>query len=497
METLLGDASLPVLNHRFRPRTEFVAPASSGYSLLPFRFISLDSERSVLTNLAGEYVILPREALEQFVRHSLEIHSPVYNELKSKHFLIDGESNVGLDLLAVKYRTKQSFVSSFTSLFMFVVSLRCDHSCPYCQVSRQSTDRHAFDMSEETAERAIAFLFRSPSQALKIEFQGGESLLNFDLIRHIVRRVKEENVAAVRNIQFVIASNLAFVSDEILDFCREHGVLFSTSLDGPASLHNRNRPRPGGDSHRKAVEGIRRIRERVGSHSVAALMTTTEASLDQPEAIIDEYVAQGFSSIFLRPLSPYGFAVKTGMAASYETDRWLEFYKRGVAYILELNQRGIVFAEEYSSIILRKILTPYPTGYVDLQSPAGIGISGLVFNYDGDIYASDESRMLAETGDKTFRLGNLQHDTFESVMTSETLLSTLESTMTEGMPMCSECGFLPYCGSDPVYHHATQQDQVGYKPTSGFCRKNMEVIRHLLTLLEDDSNASAILRSWV
>jgi His-Xaa-Ser system radical SAM maturase HxsB len=497
MDSLSGGASLPVLNHRFRPQAEFLSSPESRYTLLPFRFIALDRKRSVLTNLAGEYAVLPHETLQEFVRHRLAIHSPVYNELKSKHFLLDGESTVGLDLLAVKYRTKQSFVSSFTSLFMFVVSLRCDHSCPYCQVSRQSTDRHAFDMSIETAERAIAFLFRSPSQALKVEFQGGESLLNFDLIRHIVLRVKAQNVIAERNVQFVIATNLAFLSDEILDFCRVHDVLFSTSLDGPASLHNRNRPRPGGDSHRKAVEGILRIRERVGSHSVAALMTTTEASLDQPEAIIDEYVAQGFSSIFLRPLSPYGFAVKTGMAASYETDRWLAFYKRGLAYILELNRHGSIFAEEYSSMILRKILTPYPTGYVDLQSPAGIGISGLVFNYDGDIYASDESRMLAETGDKTFRLGNLHQDTFESVMTSETLLSTLESTMTEGMPMCSDCGFLPYCGSDPVYHHATQQDQVGHKPTSGFCRKNMEVIRHLLMLLEDDPSASAILRSWV
>jgi len=496
MDTFLGGASLPVLNHRFRSRAEFVAPQASGYSLLPFRFLALDPQRYVLTNLVGEYVILPRETLQQFIRHRLEIHSPVYDELKSKHFLLDGESNVALDLLAVKYRTKQSFVASFTSLFMFVVSLRCDHSCPYCQVSRQSTDRHAFDMSIENAERAIAFLFRSPSKALKVEFQGGEPLLNFDLIRHIVLRVKEENVAAARDVQFVIASNLAFVSDEILDFCREHGVLFSTSLDGPASLHNRNRPRPGGDSHRKAIEGIQRIRDRVGSHSVAALMTTTEASLDQPEAIIDEYIAQGFSSIFLRPLSPYGFAVKTGMAASYDSDRWLEFYKRGLAYILELNRRGIIFSEEYSSIILRKMLTPYATGYVDLQSPAGIGISALVFNYDGDIYASDEARMLAETGDKTFRLGNLQQDTFESVMTSETLLSTLETTMTEGMPMCSDCGFLPYCGSDPIYHHATQQDQVGHKPTSGFCRKNMEVIRHLLMLLEDDSSAAVILRSW-
>ena len=40
-------------------------------------------------------------------------------------------------------------------------------------------------------------------------------------------------------------------------------------------------------------------------------MTTTKLSLGRVREIIDEYVAQGFRGIFLRPMSPYGFAVKT------------------------------------------------------------------------------------------------------------------------------------------------------------------------------------------
>src|SRR5581483_12454146 len=117
-------------------------------------------------------------------------------------------------------------------------------------------------------------------------------------------------------------------------------------------------------------------------------------------------------------------------------DDWLEFYRRTLAYTVEVNLRGTPFREEYSSLILRKMLTPYPTGYVDLQSPAGIGIAGLVFNYDGDIYASDEARMLAETGDRRFRLGNLEADTFDDVMLSDALVDVLAETMTEGVPMC-------------------------------------------------------------
>ena len=271
-------------------------------------------------------------------------------------------------------------------------------------------------MKADVAMKAIDFMFRSPSKAIKVEFQGGEPLLNFGLIRQIVERVESRNESEGRDLQFVIATNLAPLTDEILAYCRAHGILISTSLDGPKELHNLNRPRPGGDSHELAERGIRQVRDALGPDRIAALMTTTAASLSSPREIIDEYVRQGFSCIFLRPLSPYGFAVKTGLVRKYTMEQWLEFYRAALAYIIELNLRGVAFREEYSSLILRKMLTPYPTGYVDLQSPAGIGIAGLVFNYDGDIYASDEARMLAETGDRRFRLGSLATDSFEDVM---------------------------------------------------------------------------------
>ena len=488
---------LPILNNRFRSAESYARPSSPAYELLPFRFIILDESRYVLSNLAGEHAIVSRDQLRQLIKHGLSPNSAIYDELKAKHFLIDGDSTVVIDLLATKYRTKQVLLSEFTSLFLFVVTLRCDHSCPYCQVSRQSSDRHAFDMSADTADRAIDFMFRTPSPNIKVEFQGGEPLLNFDLIQQLVLKVKERNRQESRQIQFVIATNSAYLTDAVLGFCKEHDIYLSTSLDGPSQLHNKNRPRPGGDSYERTIDGINRARAALGHDRVAALMTTTEASLSQPKEIIDEYIRQGFESIFLRPISPYGFAVKTGQSASYGVDHWLTFYRDGLSYILELNARGIRLVEEYSALLLRKVLTPFATGYVDLQSPAGIGISCLAFNYDGDIYASDEARMLAEMGDHKFRLGNVNRDSYEDVMLSPVLIEALEATMTEVMPMCADCGFQPYCGSDPVQHYATQGDVVGHKPTSVFCRKNMEVLRHLFRLLEDDPRAADTLKSWL
>ena len=487
---------MPALNSAFNALEKYSARMGSAYSLLPLRFLPLDTQRYIVTNFVGEHMVLPRAIVHSLVRHQLRMDSAVYQELKSRHFVLDGDSSVAIDLLAMKYRTKQAFLSQFTSLFMFVTTLRCEHSCRYCQVSRQSEDKAAFDMTPEMADLAVDFMFKSPSPCIKVEFQGGESLLNFELVRQVVRRVEERNETEKRDLEFVIATNLGPLTDEHLSFCAEHRILISTSLDGPEALHNENRPRKGSNSYALTISGIKRAREALGADRVSALMTTTEASLSAPKEIVDEYVAQGFDSIFLRSISPYGFAVKSGQAVRYQTRQWLDFYEAALRHIIELNRRGVPFREEASALVLRKMLTPWSTGYVDLQSPAGIGISALVFNYDGGIYASDESRMLAEMGDNTFRLGKLGVDSFEEVMTGDRLLGPLIASMAESVPMCSDCALQPYCGSDPVRHHTTQGDFVGFKPTSSFCQKTMGMARHLIRLLEDDPAAAAVLRGW-
>jgi len=96
--------------------------------------------------------------------------------------------------------------------------------------------------------------------------------------------------------------------------------------------------------------------------------------------------------------------------------------------------------EIYASIIAKKMLTNADPGYIDLTSPAGIGIGALVYNYDGDIYASDEGRMLAEMGDRTFRLGTV-HDSYADIMLSDALLNPLSESITLSAPMCATCAF--------------------------------------------------------
>lgn len=488
------------------PRAATTVPPH-GWELLPMRFHRLepgprdDAGSIVVTSMVGEHAFLSEDELRCVVDGTCADQA-LLARLRASHLIqVPGEA-LPAELLAIKLRTRLGRLPESTGLHIFVVTLRCEHTCRYCQVSRQAVGKAGggdseFDMTRDTARRGLELAFRSPSPHLKIEFQGGEPLLNFPLIRWIVATAREMNASRGKELAFVIATNLALLDEEILAFCQEEDVLLSTSLDGPAHLHNANRRRPGQDSWRKTVDGIALATGRLGPGRVSALMTTTEASLAAgAPAIIDAYAGLGLRHVFLRPISPYGFALRKRGGAGYDVRRWLDFYAAGLDRVIELNAAGTPMVETYAAIIARKIFTSEDPGYVDLMSPAGIGIGALVYNYDGDVYASDEGRMLAEMNDHTFRLGNVHRDGYRDIMLSENLLAPLQESLALSVPKCATCAFEPYCGADPVFHHATGGDFVGHKALSAFCQRNTGVFSLLLGKIRDDPYARRLLRSW-
>lgn len=468
------------------------------YSLLPFRFHRLNEYKEIIVNEIGDFLIIPYGTTEKIIIKNVDplVDKELYGDLVANFFITEEEVPPLLDIIATRYRTKKSFLDNFTALHIFVISLRCEHTCHYCQVSRASQDKNAFDMKRDHIDKGIELMMRSPNRNVTMEFQGGEALLAFENIIYAVERTIIEAAKMEKNVTYVICTNLALLTDEILNYCKDKNILISASLDGPDFIHNKNRHRPQKNSYELAVKGIKRSREILGSDRISALLTTTTLSLDYPNEIVDEYFNLDFKNIFLRPISPYGFALHNEKKNKYQTSRFLEFYKAALGRIIEYNMQGHFFREEYATIILKKILTPFPVGYVDLQSPAGMINNVIVFNYDGKVYATDEARMLAETNDFTFQIGDLEINTYEEIFYGEKAIEFSEACTNESLPGCSECAFQSYCGADPVFNHTTQGDIFGYRPTSSFCQKNMEIIRYLFELMESDKKIENIFKNW-
>ncbi len=113
-------------------------------------------------------------------------------------------------------------------------------------------------------------MMKSPARYVTLEFQGGEPLLAFDLIRQIVPLAKKRAEALGKSMDIVVTTNLANATDDMLRYFRDEEIMISTSLDGPAFIHNANRPRPGNDSYELAIRNIERARKVLGANKVAA-----------------------------------------------------------------------------------------------------------------------------------------------------------------------------------------------------------------------------------
>lgn len=70
-----------------------------------------------------------------------------------------------------------------TALHIFVLTLRCNQNCTYCQATSRDENAQRCSMTKEMMANAVTLMFHSPSKHLTMEFQGGEPSLEPDLIQ--------------------------------------------------------------------------------------------------------------------------------------------------------------------------------------------------------------------------------------------------------------------------------------------------------------------------
>src|SRR5690606_29523431 len=160
----------------------------------------------LVTAETGEYLFLSNSQLSQLVHKQLDQQTHLYRDLLARHFIYEPGVHDPIPEMAAQYRSRKDFLFGGPALHLFVVTLRCNHTCQYCQVSRAPLGGAGHDMSAEHAAHAVERLFESPSPALTVEFQGGEPLLAFDRIKQVIEAIQEKNESERRSIQFVISS---------------------------------------------------------------------------------------------------------------------------------------------------------------------------------------------------------------------------------------------------------------------------------------------------
>jgi len=447
----------------------------------------------LLTNDFGMYVFLKEEEFRKFVTNKISCDDECYQMLRDKMFVIDDPMELFSNEAVSALREMKNYLFSSTALHIFAVTNACNLNCIYCQAKDKASNLGGY-MTPEMGRKAVALALQSPSDSLTFEFQGGEPLLNFETIKAMIEYCEKNK--GKKCVNYTLVSNLIALSDDKLDYMAEHHVAVSTSLDGPCHVHDYNRRfRKGGSSFEYMEQGLQKLKER--GISAGAIETTTRYSLSYPEEIVDTFHSHGLPGIFLRPLTPLGFAQADWESIGYSAEEFLVFYRKAFERVLEINREGYWFPEQLSVYFLKKILHGFAYNYMELRSPCGASMGQMSYYYDGNVYTCDEGRMISESGNHAFRLGTVDN-TYEELMQSPVCKATAVASVVESLPACSDCVYHPYCGVCPVVTYAMEKDIFPKVPKGFRCEIYAGILDMLFEKIRDGNEQTlGIFESWI
>lgn len=403
-------------------------------------------------------------------------------------------SRLDFDALSADWRDSNEYLERGPGLHILVLTQNCNHGCLYCQAG----SGRGRDMSAPTALRAVDFAFSAPVPGLTIEFQGGEPLMNWPVLKEAALYARSKSAKTGKELALALVSNFSLMDGAKAEFIVKNDISVCTSLDGPADLHNANRPFSGGDSHARAAKWIKYFQGSRGANppgGPSALLTVTRASLGRAREIVDEYARLKLPYVFLRPLTPMGQAPRRWAEIGYGPEEFLEFYRAGLDRVLQLNRRGVPIKEKTAFLLVKKILGSQDNKYVDLRCPCGAGLGQLAYDVDGGIYTCDEGRMLARDGDLSFRLGSVR-DRYAAIINSDPVKACAISSSLDLQPACSRCAYKAWCGVCPAYNAAAQGGFWGDMPANARCRVLLGVFDHIFAKLADKDNLK-IFQKWL
>jgi uncharacterized protein len=467
---------------------------------MPFKHRAVGG-KILVTSTEGNFVMLEEGEFKDFVEGTIPKGTPLYARLAERNFV---RAEVRVDAMAERMRARRSFLNYGPNLHIVVVTLRCNETCVYCHASRADMSATHTDMTPEIADKTVEAIFKTTNPSITIEFQGGEPLVAFPIVKHIIEKARQVNETAGKSLEFTMVSNLSLLDDEKLEYLVSNKVQICTSIDGPEHLHDKQRKLPGLSAHKAATASIRKVNDAYKAmgldptlYHVEALLTTTREALPRWKEIVDTYVDLGCRALFLRPVDPFGFADRTAPRVEYPRSEYLAFYRSAVDYMIGLNQNGVEILERFAAIFLTKILGGEDPNFLDIRNPCGAAIGQVAYNYDGKIFTCDEGRMLHEMGDSTFLLGEVGTSSYRDIMGHETVRAMAVASNLEAQPDCVNCTYQAYCGVCPVHSHRTQGSIFGRMRESTLCAVHKGIQDYLFEKIGGGDRAVVeILQRW-
>ena len=169
------------------------------------------------------------------------------------------------------------------------VTNQCNLACTYCyeygedKIVDTTNGQQPKFMSEQTARDSVEFALRESreNKHAHITFFGGETLMNFPVLKSTIAYARRRAAEVGKEIDFSLTTNATLLQPDVIEFLANERVGVTISIDGPEEMQDKFRVFNNGQgSYAMAAPKIKALLQRHRTRPVGARVTLTRQTLD-------------------------------------------------------------------------------------------------------------------------------------------------------------------------------------------------------------------------
>lgn len=341
------------------------------------------------------------------------------------------------------------------------VAHTCNLNCSYCFASQGKYHGDRAIMSLEVGKRALDFLIENSGNRtnLEVDFFGGEPLMNWDVVKELVKYARSIEKEHHKNFRFTLTTNGMLIDQEVIDFANQEMSNVVLSLDGRKEIHDLTRvDYAGNGSYDTIVPKFKQLVESREGKNYYMRGTFTHANPDFTKDVF-HMADMGFTELSMEPV----VSAPDDPAALTKEDLEIvkEQYEILAKEMIKRKKEGRGFTFYHYMLDL----TQGPCIYKRI-SGCGSGTEYMAVTPWGDLYPCHQF-----VGEEKYKLGDIYNG-----VTNDALREEFRSCNAYARKECKDCWAKLYCsgGCAANAYHATGSIRGVYEPGCELFKKRIE-----------------------
>ena len=205
-----------------------------------------------------------------------------------------------MEELVIDFKKRQTVVKALC----LHIAHACNLQCEYCFAGEGEYHGDRALMSLEVGKKALDFLVENSGSRrnLEVDFFGGEPLLNFDVVKELVKYGRELEKTNDKHFRFTLTTNGVLIDDDVIAFANKEMDNVVLSVDGRREIHDRMRPfRDGSGSYDKIIDKFKKFADSRNQERYYVRGTFTHYNTDFVKDVLS-LADEGFKQISVEPV---------------------------------------------------------------------------------------------------------------------------------------------------------------------------------------------------